>query len=137
MSDEKLEQAVFKIFRMTHEGALVWSMKPPPALWTQGTDAVIPLYFETVYHGRKLAMFQERRRSAVSFRQTAWTAGESPDGWSQRIRLALLGEHDEIMFDFPDSRQINGLFDAVRYKESNIEQFLDALLNTESDYIQK
>lgn len=137
MSDEKLEQAVFKIFRMTHEGKLVWSMKPAPAPWTLGTDSLIPLYFETVYQGRKLAVFQERRRSGACSRRTGGSTSEATDDWSQRIRLALLGDHDEIMFDFPDSRQINGLFDAVRYKESNIEQFLDALLNTESDYLQK
>lgn len=137
MSDEKLEQAIFKIFRMTHEGALKWEMRPVPALWSRGTDSVFPVYFETNYQGRKMALFQERRRRVPSALNLGGFLPDAANEWSQSFRLALLGENDEIVFDFPHSHQLKGLFDAVRYKESNIDEFLDVLLNTESIEIQK
>ncbi|MES2351183.1 MAG: hypothetical protein V4641_26720 [Pseudomonadota bacterium] len=132
MSDDKIEQAIFKIFRMTHEGILNWTTKPAPCLWTHGTDSVFPLYFETLYQGRKVALFLERRRTSTLEKMFPRNIGDDQGDWSQFIRLALLGDNDEIMFEFPWSRQIKGLFDAVRYKESNVEEFLDELLKVES-----
>ena len=123
MNNDRLEQAVFKIFRMTHEGQLLWDRKPAPMGWQRATDSVFPVYFEAKYQDRTLALFQERFPSENAY-------GER-DGWALTSRLALLGNNREILFEFPPSRQVQGLFDAVRYKEANIDQFLDELLKPE------
>lgn len=132
MSDEKIEQAVFKIFRLTHEDQLNWTGKPAPKLWTQGTNSIFPVYFETAYQGHRLALFQERRKKYPYYHALVdgTVAGESSD-WVQSARLALLGDNDEVMFEFPPSRQITNLFEAVCYKKSHVEQFLDDLLKSD------
>ncbi|MDL2358420.1 MAG: hypothetical protein QFF03_24495 [Pseudomonadota bacterium] len=131
MSD-KLDQAVFKIFALTHQGQLDWRNKPAPAMWQQATDSVYPFYFEAIHEGRTLALFEERfkRRDFPNALVAAAMGGEL-GGWERKVHLGLLGENDELMFEFPWSRQLQGLFDAVRYKEANIDDFLDKLLKSE------
>jgi hypothetical protein len=131
MSDKKLDQAVFKIFSLTHEGRLVWEHKSVPRLWQQGTDDVYPVYFETEYQNRKLALFQRRSRMSENDREIARIVGDPVDDWGQSTHLALLGSNDEILFEFPWSRQVHDLFKAVSYKAANVDEFLDALLNSE------
>lgn len=130
MSDDKFDQAAFKIFRMTHEGELKWVSKPLPRTLAPGSDSLFPVYFETTYQGRKLGLFQERSWPPSREARMAGFAG-AEDQWRTAARLVLISENDEIMFVFPPSRQINGLLDAVRYKDANVGEFLDELLKSE------
>lgn len=131
MSNDKMDQAVFKIFRATHEGNLGWIHKPAPELWLRAGEAVIPIYFETYYQGRKLALFQRSSRTSEMDKYVKKMMNEPVDEWNQSVHLALLGDNDELMFEFPRSRQIRDLFEAVRYKEANVDEFLDKVLNSE------
>jgi hypothetical protein len=139
MSEDKFEQATFKIFQLTHEGKLNWEKMSAPDLWGKGSDSVYPLCFATIYQGRKLGLYQRRKpkgfQSKGAVRVWADMFADDKSDWQQEVRLALLGDSDEIMFEFPPSRQVNALFDAVRYKEANVEGFLDELLKTESQDI--
>lgn len=132
MSDNKLEQAVFKVFRMTHEGALTWVHKPVPRLWQEGSNEIYPIYFETTYQNRKLALFERRSRVSGLGKQWATITGRAVDDWAQSAHLALLGGNHEILFEFPASRQIEDLLETVRYKEANVDEFVDALLTSEA-----
>ena len=121
MSDDKFEQAVFKIFRMTHLGELIWSRTTPPKNLRAGTDSVFPLYFEASYQGRRLALYQERYRFFVPEMET--------ERWAERVCLAMLGSDGDVVYEFPLTRQVHDLIEAVRYKESNVEGLLDELIN--------
>lgn len=129
MSDDKFDQAAFKIFRMTHEGQLTWVSKPASMLTELSGETIFPEVFESAHQGRRLVLYQERRRADAPEKRGAGPAG-APDDW-RSARLALLGAHDEIQFVFPPSRQIDGLLKAVRYKASHVEEFLDELLKSE------
>lgn len=129
MSDAKLDQAVFQILRLTHEDKLNWENKRPPALWRENTDDVYPIYFETKHQGRKLALFQKRSKVDETERYIAHMTNQPVDDWTQSLHLALLGGNDEILFDFPWSPQVSDLFQAVRYKEANVDEFVESLLN--------
>jgi hypothetical protein len=131
MTDSKIDQAVFKIFRMTHEGRLDWDHTPAPRLWQQNSDSVFPNYFEALHQGRKLALFQRRERLGAEAKQMANLFGEPANEWGGSVHLALLGKNDELLYEFPWSRQVQDLFDAVRYKEANVDEFLDELLKSE------
>lgn len=131
MSDDKFDQAAFKIFRMTHEDQLTWVSKPVPATLSKGSESIFPVYFETSFQGRKLALFEERSRPGVQEKRSLAYMVSGTDEWRETARLALLGNSDEIMFVFPPSRQINALLNAVRYKEANVGEFLDELLKSE------
>jgi len=130
MSEDKYAQAVLKIFRMTHEGNLKWHHGKAPAIWSMATDSVYPIYFETEYQGRTLALFEERFPVLKMPKALSTSIFGDDRNWGSRARLALLGPHDEIMFEFPYVREIQGLLDAVRYKEADVEEFLDEILKT-------
>jgi hypothetical protein len=129
MSDTKLDQAVFQILRLTHEDKLAWESKRPSEIWRENTDDVYPIYFETWYNGRKLALFRKRSRVDEHEKYVARMMNEPVDDWTQSLHLALLGGNDEILFEFPWSPQVSDLFQAVRYKEANVDEFVEALLN--------
>lgn len=131
MSDNKLDQAVFKIFRMTHEGKLRWVHKPAPAMWRRVDNSVYPIYFETHFQGRKLALYESWSKTGEREKYVKEFTGEPVNDWNNSIHLALLGDNDELMFEFPKSHQIQDMFKAVRYKEANVDEFLDQLLKSE------
>lgn len=124
MSDDRFEQAVFKIFRMTHLGELSWHSAVPPRNLRMGTDSVFPAYFETIYQEKRLALFQERYRYFVPEIED--------ERWNERTCLALLAPDGEMAFEFPPTRQVHDLLEAVRYKTSDVEGLLNDLLSPKS-----
>ena len=139
MSEDKFNQAILKIFKLTHLGEIEWGKAIPPKSLAEGTDSVFPLYFEAAYQGRKLALFRERVRRNVALSATMRAAltlkGEGINEglqWVESDRLVLLDEDGDLAFSFPHSRVIKDLLETVRYKTSGVDQFLDELLNTEN-----
>jgi hypothetical protein len=132
MSDTKFDQAVLQILRLTHEDKLTWISKRPPDFWLQNTDEVYAVYFETHYQGRKLALYQKRSRTNDYTKSLAHIIDQPIRDWASSLNLSLLGGNDEILFDFPKSTQVSDLFQVVRYKEANIDEFVDTLLNSKS-----
>ena len=135
MSDNKFDDAVLKILKLTHLGVLSWVKESPPQALIDSTDSVISSYFESEYHSRKLALFHQRRRRTgmeeyLAKHSLAATFSED-DKWVEIDRLVLLHDDGEIAYSFPPSRVVRDLLQTVRHKTSGIDQFLDELLNTE------
>jgi hypothetical protein len=134
MSDSKFEQAVHKVFELTHLGEIVWTKKSPPKSLTMGTESAFPLYFEATYQGRQLALFEERFYQAHSdvAKAAARMFGESGrDGWREKAVLALLDDDGDVVYEFPSTRETQALLRTVCHKESKVENFIDELLNKE------
>lgn len=136
MSENKFDQAVLKIFKLTHLGEIEWAKATPPKSIVEGIDWVFPLYFEAKYQSRKLGLFRERVRLTGTAARSASVLAKMTDSevlQSTEIdRLVLLDQDGELAYSFPHSRVIRDLLDAVRYKTSGVDQFLDELLNTEN-----
>ncbi|WP_296000544.1 hypothetical protein [Rugamonas sp.] len=124
MNDEKLEQAIFQILRMTHLGEIKWVRRSAPRNLGIGTDSVFSSYFETEYMGQRLALYQQRFRF--------FSIEIEAERWSERVILALLTDDGELQFEFPQSSQVHDLFETVQYKTSNVDGFLQNLLNSKS-----
>jgi hypothetical protein len=135
MSEDKFDQAILKIFKLTHLGKIEWGKAAPPKSVAEGRDWVLPLYFQAEYQDRKLGLFRERVRQSLAVR-SAWALAAIKEGdvpeWTEIDRLVLLDEDGEVAFSFPHSRIIKDLLETVRYKTSGVDQFLDELLNTEN-----
>ena len=133
MSEDKFDQAILKIFKLTHLGKIEWDKVTPPKSVVEGREWVVPLYFQACYQDWQLGLFRERVRHAAGMRSAlaALTNSEVPEG-IETDRLVLLDGDGEIAFSFPHSRVIKDLLETVRYKTSGVDQFLDELLNTEN-----
>lgn len=139
MSEDKFNQAILKIFKLTHLGVIEWVKATVPKSLSQGSDSVFPLYFEAEYQGRKLGLFRERlRRNVVASATMKTVAAYTGEGikeglqWVDSDRLVLLDDDGELAYSFPHSRVIRDMLETVRYKTSGVDQFLDELLNTEN-----
>lgn len=126
MSEEKFnkfERGVFQILRLTHLDEMRWSRKAElPLSLTIGANSSFPYYFEAGYGGKYLGLFRERSRRAVS---------DSDERWSERVGLVLLDASHEVEFEFPMTPFTDDLFEAVRIKESNVDDFLNVLMQSE------
>ncbi|USX28671.1 hypothetical protein NHH73_10465 [Oxalobacteraceae bacterium OTU3CINTB1] len=135
MSDNKFDDAVLKMLKLTHLGVLSWVKESPPQALIDSTDSVISSYFESEYHSRKLALFHQRRRRTGMEEYLAKNSlvamFSEDDKWVEIDRLVLLHDDGEIAYSFPPSRVVRDLLQTVRHKTSGIDQFLDELLNTE------
>ncbi|HEX8405217.1 MAG TPA: hypothetical protein VF670_11410 [Duganella sp.] len=136
MSDNKFDDAVLKILKLTHLGVLAWIKETPPKALIESTDSIISSYFETEYHSRKLALFHQRSRRTgmddyMVRKSLLPTFTSSDDKWVEMDRLVLLHDDGEVAYSFPPSRVVRDLLQTVRHKTSGIDQFLDELLNTE------
>jgi hypothetical protein len=134
MSTDKFEQAVFKIFQMTHRGELEWHKAQPPAGLKAGTDTVFPAFFETEYQGQRMAVFRERLAQPMWSPERAglaalWSLPGRQMPWMERDVLALLGDDGEVTYCFPPDRQIRDLLETVQYKASGVSSFLEQILN--------
>lgn len=135
MSDNKFDDAVLKILKLTHLGVLSWVKETPPQALIDSTDSVISSYFEAEYHSRKLALFHQRRRRTgmeeYMVKNSLAAMFSEDEKWVEIDRLVLLHDDGEIAYSFPPSRVVRDLLQTVRHKTSGIDQFLDELLNTE------
>ncbi|MYN25595.1 hypothetical protein [Duganella levis] len=139
MSDDKFQEAVLKILKLTHFGDLSWTKATPSKKLTEGTDSTFPLYFEAEYLGRKLGLFQERRRRTptevyIAKQTVALTLvpTDVESKWVEIPCLALLDDDGAVAYSFASSREVRDLLETVRYRTSGVDQFLDELLKTEN-----
>lgn len=129
MSENRFDQAVFKVLQLTHTGQLTWEHQPVPPAWPERDN--VPLFFKARYEGRTLGLFQRSIRLPESIKQLYRLSGGTPDTLISTAVLALLAENDEVLYEFPASKQVRDLFDVVRYRAAGVEDFLDRLLNAE------
>lgn len=120
MSNDRIEEAVLKIFRLTHMDRINWHRASPPRNLSGGTDSYFASYFEAEYDGQKLALFQERYQHFIEQIEDV--------RWTERVGLVLLSPDGQVLFEFPSNREVYDLLEAVRYKTSNIDGFLNNLL---------
>jgi hypothetical protein len=127
---------------MTHKGELEWVSARAPASLTAGTDGIFPIFFETEYQGRKLVLFRERAYRSMSgvepnaVQRAAHAMGlvaELDSRWIVKDVLALADQDGNILYEFPPSRQVRDLMETVKYKASGVQDFLDEILNNNSE----
>lgn len=142
MNMDKFDQAVLKIFQMTHKGELEWMSARAPVSLTAGTDGIFPIYFETEYQGRKLVLFRERSYRGLFDRETSAVqraakvmglVGDAEERWVIKDVLALADQDGNVLYEFPPSRQVRDLMETVKYKASGVQDFLDEILNNNTE----
>lgn len=124
MSNEikvKFERLILDLTRATVEGDLDWEIKPPPNILSEGTDDVIPAYYETTLKGQTIGLFQRRYREP----------SEEYEGfsWNQSIVLVFLDSTRRVIWEYSESLSaLYNLFKVVRESCADVEGILDELL---------
>lgn len=111
-----------KLNRLTSEGVIRWESKKPPESLVYKTDKYIPVYFETIYDGRSMAVFQERVKDY---------SGEIDEFYyAERHVFVILDENDMPLWRYTDHEGVlYDLFNTVSEKVSGIDDIINKLLN--------
>jgi hypothetical protein len=123
--DNKLIAFVSLLTRLTSERKITWRTATPPRGIVEGTDDVIPLYFETVFRDQRISIYQ--RRAPI------YSGDHDRFFWTGDIVISFLDELGRNVWEHSGGSGLFNLFEAVRRSVSNVEGLLDELLKPDRE----
>jgi hypothetical protein len=121
-TDNRVTQLIVQLNRETAAGKIKWKATAPPGSLTQGTEDIVHHFFETIYKGKIIGVFERRYRHFTD---------EDMFFWSNQIVLSILDNPNQrkILWEYSDySPALLDLFSIVREQCSGIDEWLDKLL---------
>lgn len=121
--DNKTTQLMTKLIRETSSGKIEWKPKDAPKSVVQGTEDIVPLFFEAKYKDKWIALFLRRYKSFYD---------EHAYYWEESLVFAVLDSADRVLWETSDySPALRDLFETVREQVAGIDGLLDNLLDDE------
>jgi hypothetical protein len=126
VSESKVTQLISELTRQTVKGSLTWSVTSAPRALEEGTNNVVPLYFETTLKGQKVGLAQKRHQIYI---------GEHDRYiWEETIVLAFVDDFRRVVWEHSEpSSALFNLLDVVREKSADVDGILGKLLQGDSD----
>jgi hypothetical protein len=126
MKPRQLTDFVTKLNRLTQEGRLRWRLTKAPASLTRGSSNPIAAYFECDLMGKLVGIYEERYQD--------WSEETKEWHWSPRLVLGLFDGEGHQLWEFPDRLAgLNDLWNAVRYRSADVDEYLDSVLAEDDD----
>jgi len=126
IEETKIVKAISLINKLTKQGELIWKINRNPINVSLSGDEKLNGYtYETIYNDQNLRLFK--------FNSTFYS---EYDTWevSSHHRLSFTESNGTSLWDFPLGREVDDLYETVRFKTSNVESFFDKLnLDTNED----
>jgi hypothetical protein len=120
--DNKTIKFMTKLIRLTSDNQLVWSLQNAPSSITEGTNSIIPLYFETVFKEKNLAIYSLRYQDFNPENESMY--------WSEKIVFVVLDFQNRVVWEMNEhSPALLDLMNTIREKESGINDLLDDMLD--------
>lgn len=120
-NDSKINKLLTMLIRLTNDDKLTWSVCDPPNSITNGTDNYVPIYFETKYKSRHMAIFQHRYQGYNPDMDTTF--------WNEVTVFAILDDEGRLLLEKEYSSPAFGdLMNIVREKTANIDDILNELV---------
>lgn len=117
---KKYVKTVAKLNELTQDRNLLWSTIPDAESLNLGKDKPVKTVFQSDYKGKELRIYEETYKF--------WTDVDRFE-WSNRIVLAIVGDDNENLWEFPSVIGITDLFESVRFQVANVDQFIDDLFS--------
>jgi len=124
IEESRIVKAISLINKLTKQGELIWKINRNPANVSLSGDEKLNGYvYETKYNGQDLRLF--KINSTFYSEYDTWEV-------SSHHRLSFTESNGASLWDFPIGREVDDLYETVRFKTSNVESFLEKL-NLEPD----
>lgn len=119
--DSKTTQLMTKLMRETSSNKLEWKPRDAPKGVVQGTDDIIPLFFQAKYKEKWVGIFLRRSKSFYD---------EHAFYWEERLVFAIIDLNDRVLWETSEySPALRDLFETVREQAAGIDTLLDNLLD--------
>jgi len=119
--ESKTAKLVTKLIRETSKGNIDWEVMTAPKALNQDTEQSVPLYLQTEYKGKKLGVYDLRRKSFYD---------EHEYYWSESVGFCIVDGYGRVVWEadeyFP---ALLDLFNTAREQASGIDDILDDLLD--------
>ncbi len=114
--------AISKLLRLTQEGRLAWKSVSPEFL---PPDEEAEFAYVTEHLGKRIRIYEVRRK--VPVRRGYATGVFENSEWDRAVKLEFVDESDRPLYSPGYVEGLADLLDAVRYKTTNIDGFLEKL----------
>lgn len=133
MDEKERTKIIRTLLQLTKSDKLVWQLSSPPSSLTDGSEAVIPVYFVADFKGRRLGVFEIRRRdydgntdnfywftsvALVIYAPSPGQAFRPATGWGAAVPIVEIYQPQSILAD---------LLEAARDKSADLGGFLEEL----------
>lgn len=113
-------QLTTKLIQLTIENTIKWEITSCPNSLIEGTDLIVPIYFQTHYNESIFAIYKIRyQQYSMEFDQMYW---------SEDIKLAVVKDNTIIWENTKSISAINNLFIYVQEQASGINNIIKDLI---------
>jgi len=113
---------ISKLNRETKEGTIKWDVNRTKPSSLSGSEQGLDNVYTAIVLGKKIRLYKYQYRSYYD---------EGLYDWVDSYRLEFIDDWGNSLWTFPDDRAIYDLYETVRYKTSNIEDFFNDYLSDE------
>ncbi|HXT02334.1 MAG TPA: hypothetical protein VN915_16795 [Elusimicrobiota bacterium] len=118
--ENKTARAMFLFLKLTQDGKLIWTaMDPSPDTMEDGNKVVRVMYVAKK-DDRMLRLYHYRFRSYTD--EDEWH-------WEDSIALEVSDPKGLSWWSFPRNRVIWDLYEAVKFKTTKVDEFIDNLFS--------
>ena len=121
MNNQDIQLAT-KLLKLTIENKIIWNIAECPQNLIDGTNFIIPIYFQAEYNKQIFATYKIRYQNYSPDFDTMY--------WTEEIKLAIIDKDHEVVIwenNQPISA-INNLFSYVQEQASGINNIINNLV---------
>lgn len=119
IEENKIVKVISLINKLTKEGAITWEIVHNPSrLSLNGDESLNGFVYDATFNNQKLRLFKYNHKFYTDYDEYATTSS---------TRLSFIDNQRNSLWDFPEDRAIDDLYQTVRFKTSRIEDFFNSL----------
>jgi hypothetical protein len=122
MNSYEAQKVIIKLNRDTKEGKIKWEVSHHVPSSVGGTERLIDNVYITSVSKKKMRLYKL---------ESKFYYDEGLSEWSESYRLEFIDFNNKTEWEFPKDSSILDLYDTVRYKTSNVEDFFKDFLTEE------
>lgn len=111
-------RTVDALISLTQDGSMVWSRSDTPLNLLSNGNRISHVY-TSLNNGQLIRVYEEMYRQYTD---------ENEYFFQKEITIELLDQNGNAIFRFPYTRNTQDLFNAIQYKNSGIDSFINNLI---------
>jgi hypothetical protein len=120
---DKNRLVITKLIQETQKDTIIWNSFPDKRITLPHDGEIIDKVYTSIFKGKHFRLFRYRHKDYSSDFDTLY--------WSSSIKLEITDKDGFSEWEFPYDNSLNDLYEAVRYKVSGFNEFINELLGLE------
>ena len=120
INENKISRFILELIKKTKKGIVEWEQYEYSPHSEDSNEKLIDYVYFSQIKDKKFRIFKYKIKTYTE--EYEWD-------WSERIKLAVIDDEGNVIYDFPYEYSLHNLYDSVREKTSGISDFIDDFLN--------